>query len=112
MAVGMVGLYLAAIVVLVAGPIALDVIKWKFFVVLIVLTALHLVNIYFVFPETMQRSLEDINEAFGEKTAVHYYHADESDERMYADAMAKEEATGKVAGVDEKEVQVEHHEKV
>lgn len=92
MAVGMVGLYLGAIILLVAGPIALDVIKWKFFLVLIIPTALHWLNIFFVFPETKQRSLEDINAAFGEKVAVHYWHATEEEEVMYAKAMAEEEA--------------------
>lgn len=92
MAVGMVGLYVASIILLVAGPIALDVIKWKFFLVLIIPTALHLVNIYFFFPETKQRSLEDINAAFGEQVAVHYWHATQEEEEIYAKAMADEEA--------------------
>lgn len=92
----MVGLYTAAIILLVAGPIALDVIKWKFFLVLIIPTALHLANIYFCFPETKQRSLEDINAEFGETVAVHYYHATQEDEDMYAAAMRGESEKTKV----------------
>jgi hypothetical protein len=114
MAVGMVGLYTAAIILLVAGPIALDVIRWKFFLVLIIPTLLHLANIYFVFPETKQRSLEDINAAFGEKVAVHYYQATKEEEAMYAEAIASEE-TGKVIGDkgdQEQESNVEYAEKV
>lgn len=91
MAVGMVGLYAASIIVLVAGPIALDVIKWKFFLVLIIPTSCHFLNVYFFYPETKQRSLEDINQAFGEKVAVHYYGATVEEEKMYAQAILDEE---------------------
>jgi MFS family permease len=57
MAVGMTGLYLADIILLVAGPIALNDIGWKFFFVLICPTALHILFVYFMCPETKGRSL-------------------------------------------------------
>jgi MFS family permease len=88
---GMVGLYLASIILLVAGPIALENITWKFFIVLIIPTFLHLLNVYFFFPETKQRSLEDINAQFGEKVAVRFYGATEEDEAAYAAAMREED---------------------
>lgn len=91
MALGMAGTFLASIILLVAGPIALDVIKWKFFLVLILPTALHLAGIYFLYPETKQRSLEDINAAFGERVAVNFYGATEEDEEMYAKGLAGED---------------------
>ncbi|EEP80107.1 predicted protein [Uncinocarpus reesii 1704] len=87
MSLGMAGMFAASIIVLVSGPIALDHIKWKFFFVLICPTALHLAGVYFLYPETKQRSLEDINAAFGEKVAVNFYGATEEDEQMYAKAM-------------------------
>jgi MFS family permease len=87
MAVSMVGLYSGSIILLCAGPIALDNIHWKFFLILIIPTALHFVIIFFFYPETKQRSLEDINEAFGDKVAVHYYHATIEDEKKYADIL-------------------------
>ena len=74
-----------------AGPIALDKITWKFFLVLIIPTAVHWVNVYFLFPETKQRSLEDINLAFGEQVAVKYYGAGEEDEKIYAKAIEEED---------------------
>jgi hypothetical protein len=77
----MIGLYLADIIILVAGPIALDKIKWKFFLVLIVPTALHIVFVYFMCPETKGRSLEDINAQFGETVAVKWYGATEEEKR-------------------------------
>ncbi|KAI2060022.1 hypothetical protein LOZ43_001862 [Ophidiomyces ophidiicola] len=64
MALGMVGTFSATIIVLVAGPIALD---------------------------TKQRSLEDINAAFGEKVAVRFYGATEEEEEMYAKAIEERE---------------------
>lgn len=75
----MMGIYLADIILLVAGPIALDKIGWKFFFVLIIPTALHIVFVYFMCPETKGRSLEDINAQFGEKVAIHYYGATEQE---------------------------------
>lgn len=61
MAVSMVGLYLADIILLVAGPIALNNIGWKFFLVLIIPTALHIVFVYFMCPETKGRSLVSLH---------------------------------------------------
>jgi len=79
-AVAMMGLYLADIILLVAGPIALNNIGWRFFLVLIIPTAFHIVFVYFMCPETKGRSLEDINAQFGEKVAIHYYHATEEEQ--------------------------------
>lgn len=66
-ACGIAGLLSGTIIVLVAGPIALDRISWKFYYVLIFPVAVELVCVYLFFPETKQRSLEDIAEAFGDK---------------------------------------------
>ena len=88
MALGMSALYLADIIVLVAGPIALDSIKWKFFLVFIIPTAIEWLCVFFFFPETKQRSLEDINAAFGETVAVHYYGATNEELEEYLKAIA------------------------
>lgn len=50
-----------------SGPIALNRIGWKFYFVLIFPVAVELVCVYLFFPETKQRSLEDIAEVFGDK---------------------------------------------
>lgn len=99
MALGMFGLYSASIILLVAGPIALDQITWKFFFVLIIPTALHWLNVFFFFPETKQRSLEDINVAFGDQVAVHYFGATAEDERQFAQAIAEEQSDDEKAKV-------------
>lgn len=57
-AVGIAGLFCGTIVVLVAGPIALNAITWRFYLVLIVPPAIEFLCVYFFFPETKQRSLE------------------------------------------------------
>ncbi|KIV90616.1 hypothetical protein PV10_07901 [Exophiala mesophila] len=93
MGIGMAGLYLADIILLVAGPIALDKIGWKFFLVLIIPTALHILFVYFMCPETKGRSLEDINAQFGEQVAIHYYNATaEEQAELEKAAMQDEEA--------------------
>lgn len=74
---------MAQIIILVAGPIALNNIGWKFLLVLIVPTFFYWFVVYFLFPETRRRSLEDINEAFGEKVAVHYYGASAAEQELY-----------------------------
>lgn len=91
------------IIILVAGPIALNDIGWKFLLVLIIPTAIYWFLIYFLFPETRQQSLEDINEAFGEKVAVHYHGATEAEEQEYHKAIQQEE-TRRISLVQEQHV--------
>lgn len=115
MALGMSALYLADIVVLVAGPIALEKIKWKFFLVFIIPTAVEFVVVYFFFPETKQRSLEDINAAYGDTVAVHYYGATSEEQAEYLKAIAAGDLVhhGGTNGINEKgDSEVSHTEKV
>lgn len=57
MAISMMGFYLADVIILVAGPIALNNIGWKFFLVLLINTFFHVFFVYFMCPETKGRSL-------------------------------------------------------
>ncbi len=107
----MIGLYLASLILLVAGPIAFDRIKWRFFFVLIVPTFLNLLFVYFMCPETKyvtgqqscqtqltlprNRSLEDINEAFGEKVAIRMYGATEQEQQEFEAAIEADEKVDK-----------------
>jgi hypothetical protein len=100
MAVGMAGLYSATIVLLIAGPTALNNITWRFFIVLIIPTAVQFLIIFFFAPETMQRSLEDIGAEFGDKVAVHYYHATLEDEKQYDQALEEDMARSRIAGAE------------
>lgn len=91
MAVGMCGIYLADIILLVAGPIALDKIGWKFFFVLIIPTAINILFVYFFCPETKNRSLEDINALFGEQVAIRFYGASEEEKAELEKAALEDE---------------------
>lgn len=90
-AFSMMGLYLADIILLVAGPIALNKITWRFFFVLIIPTALNIVFVYFMCPETKGRSLEDINAQFGEQVAIHFYGATEEEKAQLEKAAMRDE---------------------
>ena len=87
----MCGLYLADIILLVAGPIALNNIKWKFFFVLIIPTFFHILFVYFFCPETKGRSLEDINAQFGDQVAIHFYGATDEEKREMEKAVLADE---------------------
>lgn len=87
----MMGLYLASLIILVAGPIAFANISWKFFFVLIVPTFFHIIFVYFMCPETKGRSLEDINAQFGEQVAIHYFGATEEEKQEFEDAVVQDE---------------------
>ncbi|KAJ6452943.1 arabinose-proton symporter [Mycena sanguinolenta] len=91
-AFSMMGLYLADIIILVAGPIALNNISWKFFFVLIMPTFFHILFVYFFCPETKGRSLEDINAQFGEKVAIHYYGATEEEKKELEQAVIEDDS--------------------
>ena len=87
-ALGLSSFYLASEVTLVGAPVALNAIGWKFYLVLICPSAVYICLIYLLFPETKQRSLEEIGEIFGEKVAGHYYHmTDEEKEEMAREAL-------------------------
>jgi hypothetical protein len=104
----MCGLYLADIILLVAGPIALNNIQWKFFFVLIVPTTVHILFVYFFCPETKGRSLEDINAQFGEQVAIHYYGATDAEKAELEQAAVEDEefeVKGKKTSTDVKEVE-------
>ncbi|CEN59947.1 hypothetical protein ASPCAL02388 [Aspergillus calidoustus] len=68
-AVGMAGYYLADIILLCAGPTAFNNLGWKFFLLFICYTACNAVFVYLYCPETKGRSLEEINEVFGDAVA-------------------------------------------
>lgn len=80
-ALGLTVFYLASEVTLVAPPIALNNIGWKFYLVLIVPSACYLVALYFLFPETKGRSLEEIGTLFGDSNVVNPLSSEEEGEK-------------------------------
>ncbi|KAK3110266.1 hypothetical protein LTR53_015619 [Teratosphaeriaceae sp. CCFEE 6253] len=111
-AVGMANQFAAQIIILVAGPIALNDIGWKFFLVMACPTAVYIPVIYFFFPETRQLSLEDINAEFGDKVAVHYHGATAEEEAEYAQAIDVEGHGGMLSAKTNILDAVQHVEKV
>jgi sugar porter (SP) family MFS transporter len=81
-ALGLSSFYLASEVTLVAAPVALNSIGWKFYLVLIVPSLCYIVAIYFLFPETKGRTLEEIGALFGdEANVVSQWYNDTQEER-------------------------------
>ncbi|KAJ5718210.1 MFS transporter [Penicillium malachiteum] len=76
-ALGIIAFYLASEVTLVAAPVALTNIGWKFYLVLIVPSLFYIGMICFFFPETKGRTLEEIGALFGDDAhvAFHWYNA-------------------------------------
>ncbi|KAL1966953.1 hypothetical protein VTN77DRAFT_3697 [Rasamsonia byssochlamydoides] len=60
------GLFIATILFLQAAPTAFDNVGWKYYLVFICITSVIFVAMWLFFPETRQRSLEDIGVLFGD----------------------------------------------
>lgn len=69
-ALGMISFYLSSEVTLVAAPVAMNAIGWRFYLVLIVPSVVYIAIIYFFFPETKGRTLEEMGALFGDEANV------------------------------------------
>ncbi|KAL3466108.1 general substrate transporter [Aspergillus heterothallicus] len=65
-ALGLGSFYLSSEITLVAAPVAMNEIGWKFYLVLIIPSAVYIVLIWALFPETKGVTLEDMGRVFGE----------------------------------------------
>lgn len=91
-ALGIIAFYLSSEVVLVATPVAMVEIGWKFYLVFIIPSFFYILIIYFFFPETKGRSLEEMGALFGdEANVVTHWHgiSEEERERLGQEAIEK-----------------------
>jgi sugar porter (SP) family MFS transporter len=91
-ALGLSSFYLASEVTLVAAPVALNKIGWKFYLVLIVPSCFYILCIFFLFPETKGRTLEEIGALFGDEAHVasHWYDATAQEREKIAQEALRE----------------------
>lgn len=91
-ALGLSAFYLASEITLVAAPVALNDIGWKFYLVLIIPSLFYIVAIYFLFPETKNRTLEEIGDLFGDDQLVasHWYKATPEEREKLAEEALRE----------------------
>ncbi|KAK3722527.1 hypothetical protein LTR37_002519 [Vermiconidia calcicola] len=97
-ALGIAAFYLASEVTLVAAPVALNDIGWKFYLVLICPSIVYIVIMFFVFPETKGRTLEEIGALFGDDqhVASHWYDLSAKEKQRVAENALKLTEDGKL----------------
>lgn len=64
-------LFLSTIAYLEAAPTAFAQVGWKYYLLFIILTAINIPLVWWLFPETKGLSLEEIGAVFGDEVAVH-----------------------------------------
>nr|OQO18026.1 hypothetical protein B0A51_14109 [Rachicladosporium sp. CCFEE 5018] len=92
-AFGLAFFYLASEVTLVAAPVALNKIGWKFYLVLIVPSCFYVAAVYFLFPETKGRTLEEIGTLFGDEHVAGRWYGISEEEKMEIARKALEETS-------------------
>ncbi|RDW61604.1 MFS sugar transporter [Coleophoma crateriformis] len=71
--------FIACITFVTPGATAIATISWRYFIVFICLTFVTILVIFFYYPETKGRSLEELAELFGDPVAVHMTTATEAE---------------------------------
>ena len=95
------GQFIATVILLEAAPTAFQTIGYRFWVILICLTFVYGILVYFFLPETKGMTLEDISVLFGDPV-----------ELSFEQALAKRPAEAHDMGDNEKPVEKLHIERV
>ncbi|OAL39647.1 hypothetical protein AYO20_01044 [Fonsecaea nubica] len=83
-------------------PMAIEHISWKYFMIFVICTAIFAVVFYWYFPETANKTLEEVEELFGDPVAIHIEDAArqaELDPVAYLKDHEKHTAVEKVDGI-------------
>jgi hypothetical protein len=72
--------FISCITYVTPGATAIAAISWRYFLVFACLTFVTILVLYFVYPETKGKSLEDLNAIFGDEVVVRL--ADATEEEM------------------------------
>lgn len=75
MSFSIMGQFVATTILLEAAPTAFKNIGWKFWLILIILTAIYAVLVYLFLPETKGMTLEDISIVFGDPVELSFEQA-------------------------------------
>ena len=90
------GQFIATVILLEAAPTAFQNIGYKFWIILIILTAIYGILVYLYLPETKQRTLEDISVLFGDPVELSFEQAlskeQEGIETEHAEVVTEEKA--------------------
>jgi MFS family permease len=92
------------IVVVQTAPIAIASISWRYFLVFLVLDCIYVVIVYFYYPETKGKTLEEIAGIFGDKVALTM---EEAEKEVEGDGSSGRDSTSN----SEKERDLNHLEK-
>lgn len=82
-------------------PIAVEKIAWKYFLIFIICDAIFITVVYFVYPETSGKTLEEIASLFGDEVAVDINAAHHSPDLLDGEAkMDEKKHMGEVSAIE------------
>ena len=87
-------LFLSTVAYLEAAPTAFAQVGWKYYLLFVLLTAINIPLVWWLFPETKGLTLEEIGEKFGDEVVVHWTNADENEKKKLEEIVQAENLIG------------------